>query len=144
MSGELKGVGTKLYIGQSVPISSPEVFTKIGGVVGVNPPEANVPEIDNTDFDSEAKEYLFGLVDYGTATIQLKYRPSDTVIQRLDDLAGTDEIINFYILFSDGTTKWSFAAMVKTFTPAASGVDDIVKAPLTLRVTGPVTKTYAS
>lgn len=143
MAGELKGRGTKLYIGQSAPLSSPETFTAIGGITGVTPPEPTVPEIDSTDYDSEAKEYIFGLVDNGTATIQVKYRPSLAVIKRLDALAGTDEVINFYILFSDGTTKWAFAAMVKTFTPSAGGVDDLVKAQLTLRVTGPITKTYA-
>lgn len=144
MAGELKGKGTKLFIGQDTPISSPETFTQIKGLVGVTPPEASVPEIDNTDYDSIAKEFFFGLVDNGTATFQVKYKPSDPVIKRLDALAGTDKVTNFYIQFSDGTTKWSFAALVKSFTPTAGGVDDLVKAQLTLRVTGPVTKTYAA
>jgi len=134
--------GTKLYIGQDAPISSPEVFTQVGGITDVGAPESSSTEIDDTDLDSEAKEFIRGLVDYGSITMQLKYRSTDPVVQRIEDLGLSGDNVNWRIVYANGTKK-EFNAFVKSFNPSAA-VDSIVKGPLTLRINGVVTTTYPS
>lgn len=137
--GSLKSQGTKLYMGTGT--GSPETFTLVGGITDVGSPESSTSELDDTDLESLAKEFLGGLTDYGSITMQMKYLPNTDVQQEIEDLALSHEVRNWYVLYSDGVTKKAFSAWVKSYNPAAA-VDSIVKGPLTLRITGPVTTTY--
>lgn len=130
---------TALYLGAA--IGSPENFVKVGGITDIGAPESSTTEIDTTDLESDAKESIPGLKDYGTITAQLKYDPALAPVKDIEALADTGTVRNWQIRYSDGKTKKSFTAFVKSYNPSAA-VDGIVKGPLTLRITGPVTTTY--
>lgn len=132
---------TALYLGSGT--GSPETFTKVGGITSVGAPESSRSEIDSTDLDSDAKEFMPGLIDYGSITFQMDYEPDLDIQQEIEDLCASGETRNWYILYSDGTTKKAFSAFGKSFNPAA-GTDSKVTGPLTLRITGPVTTTYGA
>jgi hypothetical protein len=137
----VKSQKTKLFMGTGT--GSPETYTLIGGITDIGAPEASTSEIDNTDLESDAKEFVAGITDYGSFTAQMKYQPNNPVHQDLEELALSHEVRNFRILYSDGKTKKEFAAFVKSYNPAAA-VDGLVKGPLSLRITGVVTTTYPS
>lgn len=135
----IKSQKTALYLGAGT--ASPETFVKVGGITDIGAPESSTTEIDITDLESNAKEFVAGLKDFGSITMQLKYDPTLAPVKDIEGLADTGAVRNWQIRYSDGKTKKSFSAFVKSFNPSAA-VDSIVKGPLTLRITGPVTTTY--
>jgi hypothetical protein len=119
--------------------ATPEVFTTIGEVVSFNGPDGSASEIDVTSLTSSAKEFRLGLYDEGQISFECNLLPVDTaqIGLRADRAAGTQR--NFQIVLTDtGTTTLSFAAFVKQFA-ISGGVDAVMKASVTLRVTGTVT-----
>lgn len=140
MSGEVKSQGTTLSRGTGS--GSPETFETVTGLLDFSGPTPSRGEIDTTDLDSTAKEFMLGLKDNGEMTFNGKLKPADSVHQ--DVIADLDNDVagNWKVTLSDGT-KIEFAAFVKDM-PITGGTDDIVKYSLTLRITGDITWTYAS
>lgn len=130
-SGLHRGTGT----------GSPEAFELVSGIQGIGLPSPTSQEIDTTDLQSDAKESLLGLPDYGEVSFSGKFMPSESIQQQLiaDQLAR--DLHNWRIELSDGTTC-EFAATVKGF-DYTGNVDDIFKWTITLRVSGAPTWTYA-
>ena len=116
-----------------------EVFTTIAEVKSFSGPGGEASEIDVTSLDSTGKEFRLGLQDEGNITLDCLLVPGDTAQEglRADRAAGT--VRNFKLILPDtATTTLSFAALVKGFS-IAGGVDDVVSASVSLRVTGAVT-----
>lgn len=121
--------------------ASPEVFTTIANVTGVDGPSKENPEIDVTDLSSTAKEFIPGLVDNGEITLNLNFDVSNTTHDAvLDDLdAGTSR--NYKITFANVSPSiaWTFNAFPRSF-PVTAGVDQAATGTLTLRINGAVTR----
>lgn len=125
-----------------------EVFTTIGEVMSFSGPSAEVSEIDVTNFDSTAKEYIAdALPDGGEVSFDMNFVGSDAQQQglRTDCVNGT--LRNFKLILNDHPTvktTFSFAAIAKKFDgPKAGGPTEQYKASVTLRVSGAVTITYS-
>ncbi len=102
-------------------------------------PGGEASEIDVTSLDSTSKEFKLGLQDEGTISLDCILVPGDNAQDglRADRAAGT--VRSFQIVLPDtATTTLTFDALVKGFT-ITGGVDDVIKASVTLRVTGAVT-----
>jgi hypothetical protein len=110
-------------------------------------PNSQGSEIDITSFDSTAKEFLMGLRDEGTISINILRDTSSTGQGRLitDQAARTQRmlIIDFSTLVMDASAvgaRLTMQAYVQGFAYSA-GADDALKAAVTFRVTGAVNTT---
>lgn len=132
---------------------------KITKITSPTPPSGTADEIDTTDLDSTAKQFTQGLIDYGEATFEINFDPSDASHQALEvDLASGVER-EWLLGFSDATTaapaviasvfgappttrSWvKFSGFVKGL-PKKGGTNTIFTGTLTVRVTGSPTWTY--
>jgi hypothetical protein len=113
----------------------------IGEIKSFNGPGGQASEIDVTTLESTGKEFLMGLQDEGEISLEVNFDPAD-VGQVFCRNARTNQTRNSYriTLPNAAATKLDFLAFCKGFS-LAGGVDDVVKASLTLRVTGAVTFT---
>lgn len=122
----------------------PETFTLIPEVKNFTAPGANASEIDATSFDSTSMEYIGGLTDGDTATLDMNHVPGSTVQQDLRESVGQTR--NFQIDLNDGTTPTliEFAAVITAVPGVSGGVNEVQTiSGVSLRVTGDVTVTPA-
>jgi len=133
----LKSQGAGIYLSDD---ASPEVYTEIAQVVSISGPDGSAAEIDVTALDSTAKEWLMGLPDEGSVSLEVIHDPSDTQHEALRTARANQTVKNFQIKLTDSPqTIYSFSAYVPTFS-LSMGVDDAIKASYSLRITGAVTK----
>lgn len=120
--------------------ASPEVYTAIPEVSEMSGPGGQAAEIDVTDLSSSAKEFRMGLQDEGQVSLSLNWIPANTVHAGLRTDRSNQTLRNFKILFTDSPqTTWSFAAFVLGL-EISNSVDDVVKATVTLRISGSITE----
>lgn len=100
MAGELKTQGTEIFVLDET--GSPQRIVKIANVSSIDGLGGSASEIDITNFDSTAMEYLVGLLDNGAASISLNLDPTNDSHELLNSIKGGDR---FYwaIGLSDGT-----------------------------------------
>jgi hypothetical protein len=147
MGTPTKAKPTKNTLIQRGDGGGPEVFTTIGEVSSFSSPQVTVEEIDVTNFDSTAKEFISsGLADGGELALEMNFVGSDAQQQglRTDCYAGTTR--NFKFIMNDhATTKTTvnFAAFVKMVDGPKGAVSEAYKMSVTLKVTGTPTWSYA-
>lgn len=107
MSGELKTQGTQLYLLDN-GVSPAEVkrITNLSNIDGIG---GAASDIDVTNFDSTAREYLVGLVDNGQASFNFNLSPGSAVHQRLLAIRGGSRY-SWAVGMSDGTAAPTIAA----------------------------------
>ena len=136
-SSALTSQGMTIAIGNG---ASPEVFATINEVKSIDGPGGQTNEIDVTDLNSTAKEFILGLQDEGDITLDMNYLPSDTQHALLRTLRGTGATNNYRITFTDSpATTWTFAALVKGFS-ISNAVDNVTGLSVVLRVSGTITE----
>jgi hypothetical protein len=116
-------------------------------VVDLSGPNSQGSEIDITSFDSTAKEFLMGLRDEGTISVNLLRDTSSTGQGRLiSDQAARNErmlIIDFSTHVMEASAvgaRLTMQAYVQSFGYSA-GADDALKSAVTFRITGAVNTT---
>jgi hypothetical protein len=107
MSGELKTQGSELYLLDTS--ESPERVLKISNLTTVDSLGGSASDIDITNLDSQAREYLVGLQDNGTASFGLNLNPRDDSHQKIFEIAGGARY-RWAIGCSDGTAPPTIAA----------------------------------
>jgi hypothetical protein len=154
VSGELKTQGTALYMLDTT--GSPERVLKIANLTNVDSLGGSAGDIDVTNFDSTAKEYLVGLLDNGTASFGLNLSPSEDSHQVILENAGGARF-RWAIGCSDGTapptigagpvfvlpttrTWFTFQASIQEATRAFA-TDDAIRIQGSLRVSGSILMT---
>jgi len=143
MADEVHSKGTKLAIGTD---ADPPVFTNIPGVTGFTLPAPVKGEIEVTDLDSTAKEYIGDLPDNSEISFQLnlKKKSSGTGFhaaqEALEAAADDDELYPFRATLPAPISKtYTFMAIVKSFVPnAATGTQ--LTATVTIKPSGAVTR----
>lgn len=145
MSKATSGVGIKFQIGDG---ADPEVFTTIAEVTNFTGPNEQSPNIDVSNFDSVAREFIAGLKDGGEVTFEVNFVGSNAQQQALRAAQTARLLKNFKILLNDAAldankTTISFAANVTGFSLSAS-VDAAVKASVSLKVSGEPNFAYAA
>lgn len=129
--------------------------TKLGAITNFNGLGGQKPEIDTTNLDSEAKEFLTGLEDSGTFSVNVNIDPKDTSQEQVFALKDSGEVVAWALCLSDGAAAptanagdlaapddrscFIFAATVQQFTVSGEA-DNIVKGQITLRITGKIAR----
>ena len=131
--------GTGIYISD---LASPEVFTEIGQVMTISGPDGSASEIDVTNLSSTAKEFVIGLPDEGSVSLEVSFDYAGSVQHDTLHAARISQVLqHFQIRLSDSPrTTIDFQAYVTQFS-LSLGVDDKVQATFGLRITGAATIT---
>jgi hypothetical protein len=131
-----------------VATGSPGDFTRVGGVSGIRDIRSGTAaEIDVSDLQSTAKEFVLGLADNGSMSFDLFYDQADPGQITLEQLRESSASASFRVGVRNplqagsptGFTLLSFTGFVATF-PITLGVDAAVTGTCTVRITGAITK----
>lgn len=119
--------------------ASPEVFTAVGEVQSIAGPDGSAPEIDTTNLSSTAREFNMGLPDEGNVTLEVFMDTGDAQQTNLRTVRASQTIGNYRITLTDSpASTLTFAAYVTGFSLGIA-IDEVIKATITLRITGAVT-----
>ena len=133
--------GTGIYINDLT--ESPVTFQEIGQVMTISGPDGTASEIDVTNLASTAKEFVIGLPDEGSVSMEVSfdYQSATAKHDTLHAARVSQVLQTFEIRLSDSPrTVIAFSAYVTGFS-LSLGVDDKVGANFTLRITGAATIT---
>jgi len=119
--------------------ASPNVWSAIPEIVSFDGPGGSASEIDVSDLDSTAREFRMGLKDEGDFSFEMMYLPNNTVHSGLQDDRTNRTLRNFRVVLTDSPqSTMTFTAYVREFS-VSGGVDDVIRASVTLRISGAVT-----
>jgi hypothetical protein len=134
-SNAINAQGVNLQRGNG---AAPEVFATVGEITQFDGPGGSATVIDVSTLQSTAREKRIGLADEGQFTLQMNLDPSDATQTglRADRIGRVKR--NFKLVLTDtALTTLSFAAFVLEF-KISGAVDQVVKAAVTLEITGAV------
>jgi len=134
----IESQGAVVYWSTSTALSTAQT---VGGVMGFNGPSGSANIIDITTLQSTAKEKQMGLPDEGQISFDVLYLSTDTgqIALIADRKARTKR--NCAIRFTDSSTTLVHADAYCTGFSVTGAVDDVIKASVTLEITGPLTWT---
>lgn len=134
-----------LALGTILRVENPATtgYLVVGNLTSIGVPGPTKPEVDVSDFDSNAAEFLPGLPDYGELPLSGRYNHGDVGQEVLfDDAQDVDAPVRtFQIDFTRQNVRFEFDGFVKSFQPTAGGPNEPYNFNANLRVTGVVTKT---
>jgi predicted secreted protein len=131
-------VGSEFQLGDT---ASPTVYTKVAEVLSISGPEVTAEEIDVTSLDSANgyKEYITGLKDGGSVSLEANWIKSNTQQTSLRDLVDSGTTRWFRIVFADSpNTVAVFQGVVTTYSMAAEPTAQL-KANFSVRISGQIT-----
>lgn len=117
--------------------ATPVTWTKVANVRSYNGFDGSASEIERTNFDSTAKEFILGLFDPGQFMIEVDQDNTDPGQIALMTALVTGLLKNFKLLLPNGNTA-TFTAYVKKFN-SQGAVDQAVRRSADLRISGPIT-----
>lgn len=140
--------------------ASPSELVKLGQVASFDGLGGSAGEIDTSHFDSVRKEFIRGLRDGGTVSMEVIFAPNDPGQIELFALDDDGDAVRWCISLSDGTTdptangtggitqpsssdrtSFAFDAFVQQATISGQ-TDDKITVSLQLRVTGDITRVF--
>ena len=132
----IKAQGTLFQLGTGSPLA----YTTIAEIVSFNGPGGSVSVIDVTDLASSAKEKIAGMNDNGQLSFECNFIPTNTQQAALKTAKEAGTQVKVKLVFTDtGTTEWTFDAIVTGFS-ITGAVDGVVKASVTLEISGSITE----
>lgn len=150
MGNEVRTQGTEVFILDTT-------IKKILNVSDMGEFGPQADDIEVTNFDSVAKEFLTGLPDNGEVTLQINLDPEDAVHQLLSGEAGSGNRFQFAVCLSEaatdptvtggnivpaaGRTNYVFLASVKSWRRGIKQ-NDAVRINCVLRISGGITETF--
>lgn len=136
MAKAIQSQGVVLYVTDG---GSPTEYSAIPNVTDFGGPGGQASVIDISNLDSTAREKMMGLADEGQFTFNLNWDPDNAVHQRLRTLRTNRTKAEFKLALTDATpTNGTFFGYVLGI-QLAGGVDQAVKAAVTVEIDGPVT-----
>lgn len=123
-----------------VESNTPNVYTTVGNLTSIGVPGPTKPEIDVTDFDSTASEFLAGLPDNGEIPFSGFFNGTDggQMILLTDAHDPNAPTRTFQIEFVRQDKEFIFDGWVKSFIPTAGGPNEAYTFDGVIRVTGAV------
>lgn len=111
----------------------------VGSIVGFNGPSGSAGVIDITNLGSTAKEKQMGLPDEGQISFDLIYDSADAgqVALRTDRAARSKRVVSLKL--TDTSSSMFYADAYCTGFSITGAVDDVIKASVSLELTGPLT-----
>ena len=134
----LAAKGTLLKMGDG---ASPEVFTTIAEVTGIEVGKMSAKMLDMTNHSSEDgwAEKLPGILEAGQVSFDINFIPTATthgLSAGLLKMLQNRTLKNYRVTFPDSpATSWTFAGYVAEFHPSAP-VDGKLSAKVTIELTG--------
>lgn len=112
----------------------------VGNLTSIGVPGPVKPEIDVTDFDSEAAEFLAGLPDNGEVPLSgwFNYANAGQAAMLADAHDPDAPERTFVIEFTRQDVQFTFQGWVKSFVPNAGGPNEAYTFDAVIRVTGAV------
>ena len=117
--------------------ATPQTYTKVNNFKDYNGFDGKASEIDVTHLESSAKEFRLGLVDNGSFSINVDRDTSDAGQQALEAARVTSTQKTFKLTLPNAKVA-TFNGFVTQFSLSGK-VDDVLKTPVTIRITGDVT-----
>lgn len=110
--------------------------TSVGELAQIVPPKLSRDAKDVTHFNSPDgyKQYIPGLKDGGEVTFAITDGHKSAAHQAVIADINSDEIVNYSIVFADGST-WAFTAFVTGIDPDLP-IDDKIATGVTMKITG--------
>ncbi|MDH6185482.1 phage tail tube protein [Polaromonas sp. CG_23.6] len=112
------------------------VYTKINGLLSFSGMDGSASDIDSTDLDSTAMEYISGLVDEGKFGFEIKRLKTDAG-QMAVRAARTSGVLTGLKLTLPDAAVATFNVLVKSV-PTAGGVNALLKGSVDTKISGPV------
>tara|TARA_R110000824_G_scaffold212432_8_gene398659 strand:- start:3061 stop:3483 length:423 start_codon:yes stop_codon:yes gene_type:complete len=140
MTAAAAGLGSEFKLGTN---ASPIVYTKVAEVLSISGPEISAEEIDVTSLDSTGgfKEYITGLKDGGTVSIEANWIKGNAQQITMRDAVASGATVNLQIVFADSPqTIATFIGKVTSFGMGADPSSQL-KASLSVRISGAITWT---
>ena len=116
--------------------ATPDTYTKINGLLSFDGFDGAADELDTTDLDSTAKEFVSGIKDEGKFGFEIKTLKTDTGQIALRAARANGTITGFKLTLPDQSVA-SFSALVKTM-PTSGGVNAVLKGKVDTKISGPV------
>lgn len=117
--------------------ATPVTYTKINGVLSFTGLDGAAGDLDVTDLDSTAMEYISGLVDEGKFGFEAKTIHTDAGQLAIRAARTSGAVKGIKLVFPDAVVA-SFNVLVKSV-PVAGGINAVLKGTIDTKVTGPVT-----
>lgn len=135
MSNAIETQGTTF--GVSTTGTSPITYTDVGEITGFSGLDGQASEIDVSHLTSTAKEFLMGLKDNGTFSIDVNFLSGDSG-QDILRAAQTSRDLHYFKLTLSDTTYATFSGYVLSAN-ISGAVDAVVASSIAVRITGDVT-----
>ena len=133
--GNITSQGTTIGIGDA---ASPEIYTTISQVTSMSGPDGSATEINVTNLSSTAQEFILGLKDEGSISMDIIWDERDTQHSLLRTKFGSGASTNFRITDAGSPQKnYTFPAYVQTLS-MSSGVDEVQRASVNLRISSAI------
>jgi hypothetical protein len=116
--------------------ATPVTYTKVNGVLSFSGMDGAASDLDVTDLDSTAMEYISGLVDEGKFSFEAKRIVADNGQIALIAARNSGAVTGLKLTLPD-TSVASFNVLVKTV-PTAGGVNAVLKGTYDCKISGPV------
>lgn len=117
--------------------ATPNTYTAVKNIKTFSGFDGSAPEIDSSNLDSTAKEFIIGMVDNGQFTMELDNDSSDAGQLALRAKRDASAKANFKLVLPDASTA-SFSGYVKK-KGLGGGVDQALKSAVDIRISGAVT-----
>lgn len=135
-----------LFAGMTFGISvDGTTYTQVGCVTGYSLDGAGRSEIDTTCNNSTSKEFVFGLRDNGTMSLDINYDPDGAGLALVEASYSSDTPYHFEVVYSNGATsgtKKEFEGYVVNISDSGA-VDDKISGTIEIKISGDITKTAA-
>lgn len=113
-----------------------KAYTKIAGLLSFDGFDGAASDIDSTDMDSQAMEYVSGLRDEGKFGFEIKVLAADLGQQALRAARTSGAVVGMKLSLPDGTVA-TFNTLVKSI-PSSGGVNALLKGKVDTKISGPV------
>lgn len=137
MTSAVLGLGTLLQVAAT---NSPPAFSTIAEVLTISGPQLTAEDIEVTNMDSTAKEYISGVPDGGSINFELNWISSAEQQTLRDDVEGGGSKFYKVIFPTSPLTTAAFTARCTEFSMTAEP-NSQVRASATLKISGSVTWT---
>jgi len=116
--------------------ATPVAYTKINGVLSFDGFDGTADELDTTDLDSDAKEFISGIKDEGKFGFEMKTLKTDNGQLALRANRTSGAVVPMKLTLPDASIA-SFNVIVKSI-PTSGAVNAVLKGKVDTRISGPV------
>ena len=137
MTAAVLGSGATLQLGSG---ASPQVYTTIAEVMRCGPIGSSNPEVDVTNLDSTAKEYIAGLADGNTVDFDVNFLVGNAQQESLRTSQAAGSTVNLRMVWQTSpNTNAVFDLVLLGFEMGETTPESQVSASISGRISGAIT-----